>query len=121
MNMDQASIEKLKSRLIEERDLLEEELSSFSHKDPTLKGNWETDFPSYGDSRAEQDENADEVEEYTNDLPIEYSLETKLQHVNEALEKIDNGAYGICEICEKPIEKERLEAEPSAKTHVDCK
>lgn len=119
--MDQTTVEKFKNKLIEERDLLEEELSSFSHKDPALKGNWETDFPSYGDNRAEQDENANEVEEYINDLPVEYSLETKLQHINEALEKIENGVYGICEICEKPIENERLEIEPSAKTHVHCK
>lgn len=119
--MDQASIEKLKDKLIKEKSLLEEDLSSFSHKDPDLEGNWETDFPSYGDNRAEQDENANEVEEYENDLPVEYSLETRLQHVNEALKKIENGTYGVCEICEKPIEKERLEVEPSAKTHVYCK
>src|SRR3989338_8764397 len=119
--MDQSSIEKFKNKLLEEKNFLEEDLSSFSHKDPVLKGNWETDFPSFGDQRSEQDENANEVEQYMNDLPVEYSLETKLQNVDTALEKIENGTYGICEACETPIEQERLEAEPSAKTHVGCK
>lgn len=119
--MEQLLIESLKNKLIKEKNLLEEELSSFSHKDPALKGNWETDFPSFGDNRAEQDENTSEVEEYINDLPVEYSLETRLQNINNALEKIENGAYGACEVCEKPIEQERLEIEPSARTHVHCK
>lgn len=112
---------KLKERLIEERVIVEEELSSIAHKDPILKGDWDTDFPSFGDQRSEQDENSDEVEEYENNLPVEHALEVRLQNINDALEKIDAGTYGICEVCKKPLEIERLETEPSAKTHVECK
>lgn len=118
--MNKAIIEKLKEKLIEERQLIEDELSAFAHKDPIVKNDWDTDFPSFGDHRAEQDENADEVEEYENELPVEYSLETKLQKIDDALDKIDAGNYGNCETCGKPIETERLEAEPSARNHVEC-
>jgi len=35
-----------------------------------------------------------------------------LRKIDEALERIENGTYGICEICGKEIEKERLKAIP---------
>jgi len=44
-----------------------------------------------------------------------------LQGLMEALERIDEGTYGVCQICGKDIEKERLEMVLVAKYHVDCK
>ncbi len=44
-----------------------------------------------------------------------------LQGLVEALERIDNGTYGVCQICGNDIEKERLEMVLVAKYHVDCK
>ena len=119
--MDKSTIEKLKTKLIAERQLIEGELLSFAHRDPIVKGDWDTDFPSFGDERTEQDENANEVEEYTNELPVEYALETRLESIDEALDNIEVGKYGICEVCGHDIEIERLEVEPSARTHVHCK
>lgn len=113
--------EKLKIKLLDGKELLEKELSSFAQKDPHIKGKWETKFPSFGDERTEQDENAEEVQEYETELGVEYALETRLQNINSALEKIEKGKYGICEKCDKDIETERLEIEPSARTHVHCK
>lgn len=39
----------------------------------------------------------------------------ELDEVNHALEKIQNGTYGICEKSSKPIPTERLRAEPHAR------
>ena len=44
-----------------------------------------------------------------------------LSEVMDALSRIENGTFGICQICEKPIEKERLVVVPIAKYHVNCK
>lgn len=115
------NLENIKTKLLKEKKLLEEELSSFAQKDPKIKGNWESRFPSFGDERTEQDENIEEVQEYETELGVEYVLETRLQNINSALEKIESGKYGICEKCGKNIETERLEIEPSARTHVKCK
>ncbi len=41
-------------------------------------------------------------------------LVSLLQKVDSALEKMDNGTYGICEICHEPIEKEWLASDPLA-------
>ena len=44
-----------------------------------------------------------------------------LAKIKEALERIDNGAYGICESCEEDISEKRLEARPVTTLCVKCK
>lgn len=41
--------------------------------------------------------------------------------VNEALERIDNGSYGICESCGRPISEKRLMARPVTTECIECK
>ena len=48
------------------------------------------------------------------------ALATKLADVERALEKLDEGSYGICDRCGKPIEVERLEIKPDATLCVNC-
>lgn len=43
-----------------------------------------------------------------------------LYEIEEALKRLDAGTYGVCEMCEKPIRKERLEAVPFARLCVRC-
>lgn len=47
-------------------------------------------------------------------------LEDQLVEVNKALERIEEGTYGICTNCGKPIQAERLEALPSAALCINC-
>jgi DnaK suppressor protein len=44
----------------------------------------------------------------------------KLQSIEDALERIDAGTYGICEMCEEEIAPERLEALPFTRLCVTC-
>ncbi|MDJ0333911.1 TraR/DksA C4-type zinc finger protein [Salinibacterium sp. G-O1] len=44
----------------------------------------------------------------------------QLADLTAALARVDAGTYGICVICGLPIPAERLEARPSATTHVAC-
>lgn len=41
--------------------------------------------------------------------------------IDDALKKIDDGVYGLCECCKKKINKERLKAIPYAKFCRTCK
>ena len=41
-------------------------------------------------------------------------LQTALADVDRALEKLDEGSYGRCDVCGEPINEERLEALPWA-------
>ena len=48
----------------------------------------------------------------------EKSLLTKL---DLALKKIEEGTFGVCEICDEPIGKKRLEARPETTLCIKCK
>jgi DnaK suppressor protein len=48
------------------------------------------------------------------DFTLEESVETVLGEIDAALKRIDDGTYGICEACGRPIPSERLEARPWA-------
>jgi RNA polymerase-binding protein DksA len=61
----------------------------------------------------------------TLDREIDYSLEENSEHVlraiDGALQRIEEGTFGICESCGEPISEERLEAIPYATQCIDCR
>jgi len=114
MAIDQKIQEELKVKLIEERGQLEDELGKFATK--TAEGEYKTDFPV--DIGNEQGENAIEVEEYTDKLALEQSLETQLKDVLDALKKMDDGTYGKDEKTGEDIDINRLNAYPAARTNI---
>jgi DnaK suppressor protein len=74
----------------------------------------------------------------TNDLPDEMDLASSeylqsfelrlrgrekslLNKLDLALKKIEDGTFGVCEICEEPIGKKRLEARPETTLCIKCK
>ncbi|OPX98184.1 MAG: General stress protein 16O [Syntrophorhabdus sp. PtaB.Bin006] len=44
-----------------------------------------------------------------------------LKEIDNSLDKIENGTYGICEECEEKISEKRLEANPVARYCITCK
>jgi RNA polymerase-binding protein DksA len=61
----------------------------------------------------------------TYDRELDYTLEENSEHVladiDAALTRIEEGTYGVCTSCGKPIAEERLEARPWAPLCIDCK
>ncbi|HWB34298.1 MAG TPA: TraR/DksA C4-type zinc finger protein [Candidatus Paceibacterota bacterium] len=72
------------------------------------------------ESATESDEVADKIEDMEEEEEENTTLTARRADVEAALEKIANGTYGICEVCGGPIEEERLEADPAAKTCSKC-
>jgi RNA polymerase-binding protein DksA len=76
-----------------------------------------------------QDETTDnhiaETATATLDREIDYTLEENSEHVlgeiEGALKRIEEGTYGTCVNCGKPIAEERLAAIPWATYCIDCK
>jgi len=44
-----------------------------------------------------------------------------IKKIDEAIERLDTGDYGYCEVCGVEIGVERLEARPTAELCIDCK
>jgi len=44
-----------------------------------------------------------------------------LYHIDKALERIEEGVFGLCDSCNNPIHRERLEAVPHARLCIACK
>lgn len=61
-----------------------------------------------------------ETFEREKDLGLKRDLERQLAAVDEAMEHLEAGTYGICDRCGKPIPPERLEAVPETTLCVTC-
>lgn len=96
---------KQKSFLLKEKQRLEKELALIRQ------------FPQFGDS---DEDNAQEVEAFEGYKGLEKGMDNLLKEVIRALSKLEKNAYGICEICKKPIEAGRLQAFPAARTCIEC-
>jgi RNA polymerase-binding transcription factor DksA len=116
MNLDQKTLAELKEKLIAEKKRLEDELSRIA-KPTGAPGDYETKFEDIG---TDIDENASEVEQYTDNLALEDTLEKQLKEVNEALGRMKKGTYGICENCKQEINPDRLRAYPAAMICIQC-
>ena len=55
------------------------------------------------------------------DYTLEENVERALAEIDAALKRIENGTYGTCVNCGRPIGPERLEALPWATLCIDCK
>lgn len=112
--MDAKFLEQQKKNLEERRDKLQTELDSVRGDD--IKN--EADYPDYGDS---EDDNSAEVAAFSTNLSLESTLEKALRDVNDALQRIEDGAYGICKYCKQEIDERRLLARPSSSACIKCK
>lgn len=109
--------EHFKARLEQEQKLLEQEMAKIGRKNPDRKGDWEAVPPADRDqSTADENTVADAIEEYEDNAAIMTTLETRYNDIKSGLDKIKHGTYGVCQICGKEIESDRLEANPSART-----
>ncbi|HTK32966.1 MAG TPA: TraR/DksA C4-type zinc finger protein [Candidatus Paceibacterota bacterium] len=116
--MNKRDTEKFKKLLQTEFAQLEEELNGIGQKSSSAPGGWEVTTGDMKVDTADDNEMADKFEELEDNAGIANKLEGQLNEVKAALERIEKGTYGICETCGKPIEIERLEANPSARVSI---
>jgi RNA polymerase-binding protein DksA len=108
-----------RQKLLEERQRVVEAISYLHEENP-------------GSIEDETDEVVGSVDNHladtatvTVDREIDYTLEENSEHVlreiDAALKRIEEGTFGICRTCGKPIEPERLELLPYATQCIECK
>ncbi|HYF98196.1 MAG TPA: TraR/DksA C4-type zinc finger protein [Coxiellaceae bacterium] len=101
-----------KAKLLQEQVRIREILG----RQGTADGNGEFpgEFkPNYEELGSEQGENAQEVEQFQNNLSVTQDLESKLTKIESALQRIESGTYGKC-LQGDDIEEERLRVLPEA-------
>jgi RNA polymerase-binding transcription factor DksA len=112
-------VAKFQEILIEERDRLRAELKRIEDKaagrDRLHSEQAGQDFDEPGGDAAT------ETVERAQSMAVGASLREQLDEVLAALEKIDNGTYGICDACGKPITKKRLTVLPWATLCKECR
>jgi DnaK suppressor protein len=86
--------------------LTEIETSTFSQAQSDLSGEmaFDDEYADAGTATFERER----------DLSLENNVRDLLQKIEKALTRMDEGTYGTCERCGKPIEKARLKALPYA-------
>jgi RNA polymerase-binding protein DksA len=102
-------IDELRTRLESERGELADQLTTI--EDQAFAA---TQSDISGDVGVD-DESADAgtaTFEREKELSIEQNVRDLIQKIDRALKRIDDGTYGICEVCGKPIEKARIKALP---------
>lgn len=67
------------------------------------------------------DDGASDLEAHENAMALIPGLEHKLEAIDYALQRAQQGTYGICERCGEPIEPARLEIMPEATFCLSCK
>ncbi len=111
-------LEAFKALLIEQRQEAKEEFDILSQNILDTSGEFEADNQNYSMHTAEQGTDAAEREK-----TFLHAQRTSdyIKKLDEALERITRGTYGICMVCGGLIEKGRLQAVPITQKHVDCK
>ncbi|MBU2028705.1 TraR/DksA C4-type zinc finger protein [Patescibacteria group bacterium] len=117
MSLDQKTLDELKISLLKEQAELEKNLEQIAKPLDKKGGDYETNFEEIGTGK---EDNATEIEQYSDNFSVEVILEKKLQNIIEALQKVEEGTYGICEKCQQEIDLNRLKASPSAKNCLKC-
>lgn len=115
MSLTKKELKNLEEKLNEEKTRLEGELGIIANSD-----DGDSYKAKYEDIGSHKEENATEVEGYVGNVAVEKTLVDQLNAVKSSLIKIKENKYGVCEECEGPIRKERLEINPSARRCMKC-
>ena len=117
--MNRKDCEEFKKLLLRRREELSSEVEKLS--DETLRHNRQD---AAGDLSSMPIHMADIASDnYEKELNMDFiQMESaELRDIVEALARIEDGAFGICQACSKPIPKARLRAMPHARLCIACK
>ncbi len=112
-------IQKHKQKLEQEVAQLELELTDLGFLNVHNGIDWTAKGEEYVET-ADLNIMADADEEQEAKKAIVNQLEIRLKNVKDALQRIEDGTYGICTACNTAIEPARLEANPAATTCMEC-
>jgi DnaK suppressor protein len=108
---DDLDLDAVRAQLTERRDRSRERLGELAQR-PELGS-------AVGFGKRIGDGTSEAVSRLT-DIGVGESLERGLERTERALSKLDEGTYGICDVCGLPISPGRLNAMPDGVLCLDC-
>ncbi len=115
---DKKALKEIRATLVGERADLkkqQDELDSAAFEDSQTEASGEVgmdqDFADAGTATFDRER----------DLSIRNNIQDLIVQMDRAIGRIDEGNYGTCERCGKPIDAARLKALPHASLCMDCK
>ena len=112
--MNKREMKKFEKMLLDERDRLQGSIRSIEETSRHESGR-----QSAGDLASYAETGTDNFELETA-LNIASAESERLMIIDECLMRIEEGTYGVCEMCEQDIPRPRLEVFPSARYCVAC-
>ena len=109
------TFDELGRRLKEERERLGKALDQLRASAPAVGETKE------GSPYGKKEEGATEAFELEKRLALERRVSGLLSEVEHALQKLEKGTYGLCDICSQSVEMARLEVLPQANLCLSCK
>lgn len=106
------ALSEIRKRLEEERAQLRADIDALSTENQSQQ-----DDSGVGNHLADD---ASEVFTRERNMAVRNNAEELLTQVEAALQRLDQGVYGICENCGREIDVERLEALPYATLCITC-
>jgi RNA polymerase-binding protein DksA len=116
--VNKKELEHFEERLIEERAKLLRDMEQHESSSTRTQRDAAGDLSAYSFHMADLGTDAMEREKAFHFASRDTRL---LYHIDQALERIRQGTYGLCEECEKPIAAGRLEVVPHARLCSACK
>ena len=116
--MEKVIINEIKVKLEDEKAHLEHDLKDMWYS-VNKRGEESLVYPETGGNS--NDDNAQEVTILADEMSIVTKLKGQLKDIKKALKAMENGSYGICKYCKKPISEKRLLARPTSSSCIECK
>lgn len=69
---------------------------------------------------AQEEEETDESTNFSNYIDVREMLDDRIDAIDEALNKIDEGTFGECEECDEDIPLEILKVNPESRMCIKC-
>ena len=117
MNLSKQQLKQLKALLLEERTKVASEIRSIAQEASKNPREASGDLSAYTVHMADMSADTYERELAMN---LAGSSQEVLYQIEDALKQIDEGTYGICQQCAKPISVSRLRAVPYTSLCISC-
>ncbi len=117
MNLTKDQLKQFRQVLVEERTKFANEIKSIAHDASKSPRDASGDLSSYTVHMADMSSDTYERELAMNIASTEQAV---LYQIDEALKRMDEGTYGVCQSCSRPITLSRLKAVPYTSLCIDC-